>query len=50
MIFLFELVSNAFDAITKRQKLTTLEDDVSFDETPEITLTIDKKEKNTHNI
>ena len=44
-IFIRELVSNAFDAITKRQKLTTLEDDVSFDETPEITLTIDKKKK-----
>ena len=29
-IFIRELVSNAFDAITKRQKLTTLEDDVSL--------------------
>ena len=44
-IFIRELVSNAFDAITKRTKLTTLSSDVSFDETPKITLTIDEKKK-----
>tara|TARA_Y100001935_G_C17311120_1_gene516354 strand:+ start:5529 stop:7364 length:1836 start_codon:yes stop_codon:yes gene_type:complete len=44
-IFIRELVSNAFDAITKRQKLTTLESDITFDETPEISIRIDKKKK-----
>jgi molecular chaperone HtpG len=44
-IFIRELVSNAFDAITKRTKLATLESDVSFDETPQIHIRIDKKKK-----
>ena len=44
-IFIRELVSNAFDAITKRQKLVTLDDAIEFDESPNITITIDKKKK-----
>ena len=31
-IFIRELVSNAFDAITKRAKLSNLQDDITFDE------------------
>ena len=44
-IFIRELVSNAFDAITKRQKLTTLEKGITFDESPQISLKIDQKKK-----
>ena len=44
-IFIRELVSNAFDAITKRQKLVTLDDAIEFDESPNITITIDKKRR-----
>ncbi len=44
-IFIRELVSNSFDAITKRTKLANLEADVTFDEEPTISLTIDSKKK-----
>ena len=47
-IFIRELVSNAFDAITKRTKLSNLESDILFDDAPTISLTIDSKE-NHHN-
>ena len=47
-IFIRELVSNAFDAITKRSKLSTLDDTIEFDESPTISITIDKKEENTN--
>ena len=44
-IFIRELVSNAFDAITKRTKLSNLDDKISFDEEAQISLTIDSKKK-----
>ena len=44
-IFIRELVSNAFDAITKRSKLSTLDDTIEFDESPTISITIDKRRK-----
>lgn len=44
-IFIRELVSNAFDAITKRSKLSTLESDISFDEEHRIQVTVNKKKK-----
>ncbi|MGA0241635.1 MAG: molecular chaperone HtpG [Candidatus Marinamargulisbacteria bacterium] len=44
-IFIRELVSNACDAITKHQKLSQLQDDISFDADPEITVKTDKKKK-----
>ena len=44
-IFIRELVSNAFDAITKRTKLSNLDDNISFDETAQISLKIDSKKK-----
>ena len=47
-IFIRELVSNAFDAITKRSKLSTLDDTIEFDESPTISTTIDKRRKHNH--
>ena len=44
-IFIRELVSNACDAITKRSKLSNLQDDVTFDESPEVSVTVDKDKK-----
>ena len=44
-IFIRELVSNAFDAITKRAKLSNLQDDITFDEAHQIKVSVDKKKK-----
>lgn len=44
-IFMRELVSNACDAISKRQKLATLDSAISFEEAPTVRIAIDKKKK-----